>query len=480
MLVIFCSVQVLFAQNANENLTIEPYVFENSKKEKVKAEFGRLKVPENRKKRNGKTIELAFVRFKSTSNNPGSPTIYLAGGPGGSGIGTARGSRFPLFMAMRQFGDVIAFDQRGTGDSKPNLRCSGRLDMPLDKALTREIFIKAESEGIKKCAEEWANKGVDASAYNTVESANDINDLRIALGARKINLWGISYGTHLSLATIRQHGKYIDKVIFAGVEGTDDTLKLPSYTQNLLIELDKRVRADANIRVEVSDLLGLINKVLKRLEVSPVTVEVQHPRNKEKAKITIGKFDVQILTAGFSGSNEFQASIPILYKQMEGGDFSFVAGQMMRLRKGRVSSLMSVSMDCASGVSRKRTARINREKGDSLVEDVINSPFPEICSSINNARLGKRFRKAVKSKVPSLFISGTLDGRTPVSNAEFVQKGFKNSTHLVIDGAGHSDPLFLSSPKIKETMISFMAGEKLPSRINIQMAKPFKFVSIKD
>ena len=104
--------QIAWSNEGNENLTIEPHVFENSKKEKVNAEFGRLKVPENRSGKKGNMIELAFVRFKSTSKNPGSPIVYLAGGPGGSGIQSAKYSRFKLFMAMRQFGDVIALDQR--------------------------------------------------------------------------------------------------------------------------------------------------------------------------------------------------------------------------------------------------------------------------------------------------------------------------------------------------------------------------------
>ena len=58
------------------DLKVEPYVFEAGG-EKVDAELGRLVVPENRTNPGSRLIEVAFVRFKSTSQNPGPPIIYL-------------------------------------------------------------------------------------------------------------------------------------------------------------------------------------------------------------------------------------------------------------------------------------------------------------------------------------------------------------------------------------------------------------------
>ena len=471
---------IVVAQDQMGELVIKPHVFETSKKEKVDAEFGRLMVAENRKKNNGKMIEIAFVRFKSTSKNPGPPIVYLAGGPGGSGIQSAKYGRFELFMAMRQFGDVIALDQRGTGESKPNLKCGGNIDLPMDASATSESVVKEERDKAKACADDWRAKGVDVSAFNTVESAGDINDLRKALGAKKVTLWGISYGTHLALATIRQYGKHIDRAILAGVEGVDDTYKLPSYTQNVMVALDKRVKTDTVLSKKVPDFLGLIKTVHDRFDKNPVIVELTDPKTKQKTKVAVGKFDLQYLFAAFSGSNEAQSIMPKLYYDMSRGDFTFVAQQMARFRKGGVSSIMSIAMDCASGISKERLARIEKEKKTALFSDAVNVPFPGICGAVNVPDLGNEFRKPVISSVPVLFISGTLDGRTPASNAEFAMKGLKNSSHLIIDGAGHSDPLFLSSPKIAETMFDFMKGEKLPKTINIEMEKPFKFSQIKD
>jgi pimeloyl-ACP methyl ester carboxylesterase len=114
-------------------LTVEPYLVTAKDGQTVEAELGRLVVPERRSRPQGNQIEVAFVRFRSTAARPGPPVIYLAGGPGGSGIGTARGPRFHQFMAMRAVGDVIALDQRGVGLSKPNLRCREPLGYPLDR-----------------------------------------------------------------------------------------------------------------------------------------------------------------------------------------------------------------------------------------------------------------------------------------------------------------------------------------------------------
>ena len=206
-----------FAQPKAGTLKTKPYTFENSKGEKVAAEFGTLLVPEKRSDPNSNLIELAFVRFKSTAKNPGPPIVYLAGGPGGSGIFTAKGSRFPLFMALREIGDVIAFDQRATGFSKPNLGCYERLSIPLDVAPSREAALRELRTNARDCLEYWRDiQRVDLTGYNTVESADDLEDLRHALGVKQISLWSISYGTHLALATMRRRPQSIHRAILAG------------------------------------------------------------------------------------------------------------------------------------------------------------------------------------------------------------------------------------------------------------------------
>jgi tetratricopeptide (TPR) repeat protein len=77
-------------------------------------------------------------------------------------------------------------------------------------------------------------------------------------------------------------------------------------------------------------------------------------------------------------------------------------------------------------------------------------------------RLGDDFRARVVSDIPVLFVSGTLDGRTPISNAKEIAEGFSDHRHLIIRNASHGGDLFTSSPKILESVKMFLRGETLP------------------
>ena len=451
-------------------LTIEPYRFEARSGEAVKAELGRFTVPENRHKKGGRTLELHFVRFPSTAKSPGPPIVYLAGGPGGSGTATARGSRFVLFQALRAVADVIAFDQRATGMNDPLPPCSQSWNIPWEQAGTRAAHEAAARNAARLCAAEWRQADVDLDAYTTEASADDLEDLRKALGAEKISLWSISYGTHLAMSTTRRHPGSVASVILAGSEGPDHTLKLPSDGQRLLERLQKRIDGDRQAKAAFPSFLDDVAAVLRSLDEKPRPVAVPDGQGGMKT-LLLGSFDVRLLAAGMLGAPEWQRYLPAMFRAMAEGVFDPVAPFLGQVRSGELYA-MSLAMDAASGVSPERRRRIAEEAKGTLLEDAINFPWGPVREALGVRDLGSAFRAPLQTDVPALFISGTFDGRTPVTNAEDLLPGFRRAHHLVLEGAGHSDPLFLSSGKILEIMTAFLEGKPLEKEMRIAVPFP--------
>jgi pimeloyl-ACP methyl ester carboxylesterase len=458
-------------------LTLSPYTFVSSKGDSVAAEMGRLRVPERHGQPGSRMVELAFVRFRCTSPTAGAPIVYLAGGPGGSGIVTARGTRFPLFMAMRALGDVIALDQRGTGISKPNLECPQHYRLPLDRPLSRQLEIEQMTDSVHACATHWRNEGVDLEAYNTNESADDLASLADALGASRLRLWAISYGTHLSLTAIRRHPQRIERAILAGIEGPDHTLKLPSNTERLLDRIAKLAAQDSTVHAAVPDLVGALRGALASLDRAPARVRIPNtatPVADDSVEVVLGRYDVAGQMADLLGTAEAQAYFPGFVRAAARGDYVLLARVAMAFGNrggGEVGNAMSYAMDCASGATAARRRQIEREAKTTTLGDATNGPQNFICDAWGVHELGDDFRAPVRSDVPVLFISGTQDLNTPPSNAEEIAKGFPNGKHLIIDGVAHSDPLFLSSPEILKRMLAFMSGAPVSTEV---IRVPFK------
>ena len=64
-------------------------------------------------------------------------------------------------------------------------------------------------------------KGIDLNAYTSEQNAEDINDLRKALGIEKWVLYGVSYGTLLALEVMNQHPEGVSASILDSVVPMD-------------------------------------------------------------------------------------------------------------------------------------------------------------------------------------------------------------------------------------------------------------------
>lgn len=430
----------------------------------VEAFEGSFQVPENRTNPDSRMLTLKYVRFAATGDTPGAPIVYLAGGPGGSGIRTAKYDRFPLFMAMREFGDVIAFDQRGTGGSNDLPNCTSSQHVSVTEPTTdAEVFAK-ERTAFAECLDYWKSKGVDVLGYTTTESVADLDDLRKHLGVDQVDLWGISYGSHLSLAALQQIDDRIGRVVITAIEGLDQTVKQPARVDQYFDRLQAAIDTDPAAKSKYPNVKALIARVLNQLEETPLLVQVP-TREGEAAPFLLQKRDLQKYTSALVADPARVVWILDIYRSLDEGDTAPLIALLQRAIDPSDTAIsfrpMTTLMDVASGSGADRREMITQQAETALLGLHMN--FSMHLETVDpSLDLGEDFRRPPVSDVPTLVLSGTLDGRTYLESGQEATAGLSNRQTVIVENAGHN--LFMLSPEVTETIQDFMRGQEVDGR----------------
>ena len=430
-----------------------PFTFKGWRGAETDAERGFFEVPEDRRDPASRRIRLSYVRFRTRAANPGAPIIYLAGGPGGTATGTATGPRFPIFMALRDVADVIAFDQRGTGLSNHiPLRPPPAGPPPVFTRAGLTAHVRGE---LKRAWGDWTKAGVAMRGYNTNENADDIEDLRRHLGAEKVNLWGISYGSHLGLAVLKRHGDKVDRVVLASLEGQDQTVKRPGNYDLYLRRVDRLMGEDADARRAVPDLLALMRRVHARLEAEPARLTLQ--RTSGPVEVQVGGFAIQMLAGGAAANPEGLGGLPRLYLALDAGHTEVLKPYLPSMMGQLGVSGMPETMDLASGITVAKLAVIEREAKTAVLGDALNYPMPHLLGAIPGVDLGDGFRAPFAIRHQTLLVAGSLDGRTCLEEQAEVAAQFRNRSQVLVENTGHN--CFEAHPMVQELIVRFFKGE---------------------
>jgi len=402
--------------------------------ESVQAEAGEFTVPATRSGAPAGSLTLRYVRFRSTATHPAPPIVFLAGGPGDAATRALHGMPRSILESLTAIADVIAFDQRGTGTSDPaNVSCAPTSGAPIDAPLDPAQLGALMRSQLTACLTR-----MNAAPFTTAESADDIAALAGALGSKQLLLLAGSYGTHLAIAAARQHPSVIAGMALLGVEGPNDTMKLPSRVDGVLAEID---RAHPGVRSRIATLID-------RLRRAPWTKTLPNGQ-----RVTVGVWDLQRRIAdALSTSRDITAMIAALDPMMD-GDYSDLVRWTVPFRSPRPMNVMHVATDCASFASVERLSAIQSQATISLLGDAINFPMPDLCGVPGLPRLPDAFRAPLVSDVPALLVAGTFDGRTPPPNAADLAQGLTHARVVTIAGASHG--LFQESAAMAAVLTFF-------------------------
>lgn len=426
---------------------------------------GRLTVPQSRARRDGLTVDLHYLRFLSATNDPSGTTFYLDDGPGVAATRAVAGSRFAFVQRLRAAGEVVVVDQRGTYYSPPTLQCTARIEFPLDEAATPLNRAEAIAPYVRACAREVSAEA-DVGAFNTRESARDVDELREALGLDQINLVGVGYGSQLALEYARLFPQRVLSIVALGLEAPHQVYKLPSQMEPAL----ERVAAAAAERAP--NLLNDLAEVLDGLESAAVTVALDLPGRPE---IVLGRMDFEAWLYAALGSRAGIGAIPRAVGRALQGDYREVALAVAQSRAAAAWSLTPAAINCASGASAGRRERILVESEFARLRYVPNALLVATCGAWPAPVLPADFRFPVESDAFVLAVVGTLDVHASLEAVDEALEGLPNATVVTVEGAARGDDLLVEAGAVADLVVQFLRQEQLA--VERVVLGPIRFLS---
>ncbi len=447
-----------------------------------KVEFGYLVVRENRRDPDDTdTIRLPVMIAKSRSSTPRpDPVVFTVGGPGV--ISTLYGGRDLDRWPYLDDRDWIYFEQRGAQHAVPSL-AGPEVDAVYAAAVGRELNGWPAKETLLKSIRELRDRlvaeGIDLTAYNSIESAADLADLRTALGIEEWNLYGISYSCRLMLEVLRRHPEGVRAVILDSPLPPDaswDETSVPHYWQTMQ-KLFALARNDPAASQAYPDLESRFLGFMKQAAAEPLEVKVEHPTTKESVTVRLDHEGFFRALASELGSSANLSSFPRTVDRLCKKDSVVLA----RLAKSAVA-MPPYSWGMRYSFLRNEELPFEDSKRISFHGD-LPEPLDGLAWPMEPLELMEIWpgrkpeaveNEAVASDLPVLVTSGQFDPDTPPSWGRQVAASLSNAFFIQFPGQSHL-PLF-QHPCGRSIGQAFLANpHERPSEDCIRRIKPFSF-----
>ena len=427
----------------------------------MKGEVLRLTVPE-RHQRPARTLTVGALRFPATAANPGKPIVFLMGGPGIPGSVMAPiPPYFTLFQKLREIGDVIIVDQRGIGLSAPRIDCPSSATLPKTAFTDTTQLISFIRNQIAICAAGQRSRNIEPTAYSSVETADDVNALRRALGGPKIDLLAFSYGTRLALLIAQRHESSVGRMVLQGVNGPGLVVKRPGPVARKLSKMNEILKLDSGW-APAPDLIDTARRARLRLAANPALVTVSDQKTGQPLQLKVGREGFDAIVA----LNLDDMRLPALLVSVANGDDRVLSRFVESVWNGLNTSpvqLMARSVNCSADRPASRWSLVATETTTSPFGSPIDNAFltKRFCLALGYPGPITEFAKPVRSAIPTLLITGGLDATNPVENARDIATGLTASVLLEVHNVAHEA---LPVGAVQDVVLDFLRGVDVRNR----------------
>lgn len=408
---------------------------------------GSLIVPENRDRHNGQTISLAVVVLRALAASPeADPLVFLSGGPGGWALDGDLPTLTREFAAPIQGRrDIVIFDQRGTGRSRPALDCPERMPQrdAYGELLTPNQEAERDAAALLACRDRLIREGNDLSAYTSAATAQDIADLMTALGHERFNIYGLSYGTRVALTALRDLPKQrIRSVVLDSVAPPQANLfRVGDEVQRSYELLLASCQADAACNAAYPNLEQTTFQLIESLNAAPLALDPVDPDGQSFHVVVTGDRLVRLAESAFQ-SAALIPFIPIFTVSTANGISALLTAALTPLGAPELFSPgLQQTVLCNEEepfISAQIVAQVRQR-----VDPHIASGFPDpsvsmrVCPQWGTPPPDPIENEPVHSDVPALILAGEYDTATPPAWGRLAGETLPHSYYFEFRGFGH-------------------------------------------
>ncbi len=422
----------------------------------------------------GETIRLAVgVVRPDRGEVSGEPVFMLNGGPGGDS-GPLLDLFAPNFLAsyadVRKGREIVVFDQRGTGFSEPGLYCQGDTD-PNTGGLIGPEDVDTDPDEQAHEAEGAAcaaslGESTDLTAFTTTESAQDIADIRVALGYDGIDLWGQSYGTRLALEAMRLFPEGVVRSVVLESVLAPDRPFLSTFVvgfNDALVRLADACAADRDCDAAYPDVTGDFERAVDRFNADPYDTSFADLSTGKSTDITVDGPVINYLVYQLIFSGVFVGVVPDFLHAVANGETAALEPYLPFLSETPVATGFYYSVLCQDEIPFESDEGTAAEVEAADVLPVIEddrvgfgvSDYFAVCRGFDLPSSDPVQSEPVRSDIPTLIVSGEYDPITPPSNGEDAARTLSNSQVVVGSALAHT-PIAFSQRCLLAGTIDFL------------------------
>jgi pimeloyl-ACP methyl ester carboxylesterase len=393
-------------------------------------------VPEDRADPHSRTIKLKLAVLRSRAQ-VASPDVlaFLAGGPGQAATDSA-GAVAAVLRPLLAHRHVLLLDQRGTGGSNAlNCKESAAATTPDDSTFDADKLRAAASACLKQLADR-----ADPRYYTTTIAAQDLEDVREAIGSPQFDLFGVSYGTRMAQQYLMHFPQAVRSVVLDSP--VPNSLALgEDFARNLDDALKAqfaRCTAEPACKQKFGDPDQTLYQLRDALRANPHEVSFRDPQSYRTVKRMLDEDSLASVVRMFAYTPATAALLPLSIDAAARGDVGPLLGQA-KLLSGELSELMGSGMQYSVICSEDADLlSVRPQDAQTILGTRMVDALKAVCSVWPKGTRPADFHAPLKTAKPVLLLAGQYDPVTPPRYAEEVAKGLPNARVLVLQGQAHS------------------------------------------